>query len=173
MPVMHWSLSPRPASPASRVAPDMVRATPFAVGAEFLGLVGAQQEAGPVALVIDDAQWADRRSAEALSFTFRRLSVDSVAVILIIRGDREHLDATARQLLVSTPQRQRVVLSGLSVEDVAPLAAAGTPCTCAPCSATQKACGSPPSRIRWRQPSGTSLPRCPRRPGRCWTCWPS
>ena len=106
------------------LAGDMVRATPFAVGAEFLGLVGAQQEAGPVALVIDDAQWADRRSAEALSFTFRRLSVDSVAVILIIRGDREQLDATARQLLVSTPQRQRVVLSGLSVEDVAPLAAA-------------------------------------------------
>ena len=106
------------------LAGDMVRATPFAVGAEFLGLVGAQQQAGPVALVIDDGQWADRRSAEVLSFTLRRLSVDPVAVILIIRGDREQLDAAARQLLLSMPRRQRLVLSGLSVEDVAPLAAA-------------------------------------------------
>ena len=38
---------------------DMVRATPFAVGAEFLGLVGAQQRAGLLALVIDDLQWAE------------------------------------------------------------------------------------------------------------------
>ena len=37
-------------------AGDMVRATPFAVGAEFLGLVGAQQRAGLLALVIDDLQ---------------------------------------------------------------------------------------------------------------------
>jgi DNA-binding CsgD family transcriptional regulator len=105
-------------------AGDMVRATPFAVGAEFLGLVGARQRAGLVALVIDDVQWADRRSVEALSFTFRRLSVDAVVVIAIIRGDRDQLDAPARQLLLSTEQRQRIVLSGLSVEDVAPLAAA-------------------------------------------------
>ena len=106
------------------LADDMMRATPFAVGAEFLGLVGAQQRSGPLALVIDDVQWADRRSAEVLSFTLRRLSVDPVAVILIIRGDREQLDAAARQLLLSMPRRQRMVLSGLSVEDVAPLAAA-------------------------------------------------
>jgi hypothetical protein len=103
---------------------DMVRATPFAVGAEFLGLVGAQQRAGLLALVIDDMQWADRRSAEALSFTFRRLSVDAVTVIAIIRGDRDQLDAPARQLLLSMTRRQRIVLSGLSVEDVEPLAVA-------------------------------------------------
>ena len=33
---------------------------------------------GPVAIVIDDLQWADRRSVEALTFTLRRLSVDPV-----------------------------------------------------------------------------------------------
>ena len=103
---------------------DMVRATPFAVGAEFLGLVGAQQRAGLLALVIDDLQWADRRSAEALSFTFRRLSVDAVTVVAIIRGDRDQLDTPARQLLLSMTRRQRIVLSGLSVEDVEPLAVA-------------------------------------------------
>jgi DNA-binding CsgD family transcriptional regulator len=100
------------------------RSSPFAVGAQVLGLVGDQQAAGPVALVIDDVQWADRRSVEALSFTFRRLSVDTVAVILIVRGDRDQLDASTRRMLLSVAQRHRIVLPGLSVEDVATLAAA-------------------------------------------------
>jgi hypothetical protein len=77
-----------------------------------------------VALVIDDVQWADRPSVEALSFAFRRLSVDAVAVILIVRGDRDQLDAPTRRMLLSVAQRRRIVLHGLTVSDVAPLAAA-------------------------------------------------
>jgi hypothetical protein len=69
-------------------------------------------------------QWADRRSVEALSFAFRRLSVDAVAVILIVRGDRDQLDAPTRRMLLSVAQRQRIVLPGLGVNDVAPLPAA-------------------------------------------------
>src|SRR5262249_1186662 len=106
------------------LAGDVVRSSPFAVGAQLLGIVGDQQGAGPVALVIDDVQWADRRSVEALSFTFRRVSVDTVAVILIVRGDRDQLDAPTRRMLLSMAQRRRIFLSGLSVDDVAPLAAA-------------------------------------------------
>jgi len=106
------------------LAGDVVRSSPFAVGAQLLGIVGDQQGAGPVALVIDDVQWADRRSVEALSFTFRRLSVDTVAVILIVRGGRDQLDAPTRRMLLSMAQRRRIFLSGLSVDDVAPLAAA-------------------------------------------------
>jgi len=105
------------------LAGEVVRSSPFAVGAQVLGMVGDQQGAGPVALVIDDVQWADRRSVEALSFTFRRLSVDAVAVILIVRDDRDQLDAPARQMLVSMAQRHRIFLQGLTVDDVAPLAA--------------------------------------------------
>jgi DNA-binding CsgD family transcriptional regulator len=100
-----------------------VRSSPFAVGAQLLGLVGDLQGAGPVALVIDDVQWADRRSMDALSFSFRRLSVDAVVIIAIVRGDRDQLDPPARQMLLSVPQRHRIVLPGLAVEDVAPLAA--------------------------------------------------
>src|SRR5215472_18439413 len=48
------------------LAGEAVRAAPFAVGAQLLGLVGEELGGGPVALVIDDVQWADRRSAEAL-----------------------------------------------------------------------------------------------------------
>jgi hypothetical protein len=99
-------------------------ASPFGVGAQLLGVVGDQQADGPVALVIDDVQWADRRSVEALSFVFRRLSVDAVMVILVMRGDRDQLDEPARRMLVSVAQRLHLSLSGLSVDDVAPLAAA-------------------------------------------------
>ena len=102
---------------------EAARSSPFAVGAQVLGMIGDRQGAGPVALVIDDVQWADRRSMEALSFTFRRLSVDAVAVILIVRGDRDQLDAPARQMLASMAQRHRIFLQGLTVDDVAPLAA--------------------------------------------------
>ena len=100
-----------------------VRSSPFAVGAQLLGLVGDELGAGPVALVVDDVQWADRRSVQALSFTFRRLSVDAVAVIAIVRGGRDQLDPPVRQMLLSVPQRHRIVLRGLAVRDVAPLAA--------------------------------------------------
>ena len=106
------------------LAGGVVESSPFAVGAQLLGVVGGQQADGPVALVIDDVQWADRRSVEALSFMFRRLSVDAVMVILVIRGDRDQLDESVRRMLVSVAQRRHISLSGLSVDDVAPLAAA-------------------------------------------------
>jgi ATP/maltotriose-dependent transcriptional regulator MalT len=103
---------------------DVARSSPFAVGAQLLRVVGDQQGDGPVALVIDDVQWADRRSVEALSFMFRRLSVDAVVVILTVRGDREQLDEPTRRMLVSVAQRRHILLSGLSVDEVGPLAAA-------------------------------------------------
>ena len=106
------------------LASEVVGSSPFAVGAQLLAVVGGQQADGPVALIIDDVQWADRRSVEALSFTFRRLSVDAVVVILVIRGDRDQLDEPTRRMLLSMEQRQRISLSGLSVDDVARLAAA-------------------------------------------------
>ena len=71
---------------------------PFAVGAQFLELIGALQRAGLVLVVVDDVQWADHKSAEALSFAFRRLSVDPVAAILTIRGDRDQLDAPVHRM---------------------------------------------------------------------------
>jgi hypothetical protein len=52
------------------------------------------------------------------------LSVDAVAVILIVRGDRDQLDVPTRRMLLSVTQRQRIVLPGLTVNDVGPLAAA-------------------------------------------------
>ena len=50
-------------------------ASSFAVGAYLLEVVGEQGAKGPLAIVVDDLQWADRRSVEALTFMLRRLSV--------------------------------------------------------------------------------------------------
>jgi DNA-binding CsgD family transcriptional regulator len=104
------------------LALDMTRSSPFAVGAQLLGVIGELQADGPIALVIDDVQWADLRSVEALSFMCRRLSVDPVVVIVLVRGDRDQLDEVTRRMLLSVPQRLRLPLSGLSVDDVVPLA---------------------------------------------------
>ncbi len=60
----------------------------FAVGARLLEVVGDQQAAGPVAILVDDLQWADRRSVEALTFMSRRLSVDPVMALVTLRTAR-------------------------------------------------------------------------------------
>jgi DNA-binding CsgD family transcriptional regulator len=96
----------------------------FAVGAHLLEVVGGRRAAGPVAIVVDDLQWADRRSAEALTFTLRRLSVDPVLAVMIYRGSGDRLDEAAQRLLLSVENRVRVPLGGLDLDEVAALAAA-------------------------------------------------
>jgi ATP/maltotriose-dependent transcriptional regulator MalT len=101
-------------------------ASSFSVGARLLEVVGEQQGTGPVAIVVDDLQWADRRSVEALTFMLRRLSVDPVLAVLIYRGPGDRLDETAQRLLASVENRLHVRLGGLRPEEVAVLAAALT-----------------------------------------------
>ena len=99
-------------------------ASSFAVGAGLLEAVSDQLATGPVALVLDDVQWADRRSVVALTFMLRRLSVDPVLAIVIYRGNSSHLDETVQRLLLSVENRLLIALSGLSASEVASLAAA-------------------------------------------------
>ena len=96
----------------------------FAVGARLLTAVGGQQATGPVAVVVDDLQWADHKSVEALTFMLRRLSVDPVLAVVIYRGTGGRLGETAERLLVSVEDRLRISLNGLGKDDVAALATA-------------------------------------------------
>jgi DNA-binding CsgD family transcriptional regulator len=65
----------------------------FAVGAATLSLLAACAEKAPVAVLVDDAQWLDGSSADALLFAFRRLVADPVAVVLTVReGEPSLLD---------------------------------------------------------------------------------
>jgi len=98
----------------------------FAVGARLLQAVGELQAAGAVAVVVDDVQWADRGSVEALTFMLRRLSVDPVVAFVIYRGPAGRLDEAARRLLVSVENRVHLLLGGLGPDEVASLAAALT-----------------------------------------------
>jgi DNA-binding CsgD family transcriptional regulator len=96
----------------------------FAVGARLLEVVGEQQAGGPVAIFIDDLQWADRKSVEALTFMLRRLSVDPMLVIVTYRGPGDCLDESAQRMLSSVENRLHLPLGGLDVDEVASLAAA-------------------------------------------------
>ena len=97
-------------------------ASSFSVGARLLEVVGEQQAA--LAIVIDDLQWADRKSVEALTFMLRRLSVDPVIAVVTYRGPSDRLDEAAQRLLLSVENRLFIPLGGLSQEEVASLAAA-------------------------------------------------
>jgi hypothetical protein len=102
-------------------------ASSFAVGAHLLEVLGEQQaRAAVVVLLVDDLQWADRRSVEALTFMLRRLSVDPMVAVVVYRGPRDRPDETAQRLLVGVEHRLHIPLGGLGPDEVASLAAALT-----------------------------------------------
>lgn len=80
---LEGALALRPASAQER----------FAVGAATLNLLAAYAEQDPVVVLVDDAQWLDSASAQALLFAFRRLLADPIAVLLAVReGEPSLLD---------------------------------------------------------------------------------
>jgi DNA-binding CsgD family transcriptional regulator len=95
----------------------------FAVGAHVLEVVGELATRGPTAIIVDDLQWADHKSVEALTFMLRRLSVDPIIAVVIYRGPREQLDEAAQRMLVSIDNRVHMPLGSLDHAEVAALAA--------------------------------------------------
>src|SRR5215469_2674040 len=93
---------------ASGPAPDR-----FFVGLAVLSLLSEVAEEGPLVCVVDDEQWLDRASVQALGFAARRLGADSVGVVFAAREPGAHLtglpelevdglgDSDARALLAS------------------------------------------------------------------------
>src|SRR6266513_1058474 len=62
-----------------------IEADRLIVGAAVLGLISAYAESAPLLLTVDDAQWLDRASTEAIAFASRRLVADPVAVLIAVR----------------------------------------------------------------------------------------
>jgi DNA-binding CsgD family transcriptional regulator len=57
----------------------------FAVYAATLGLLAEAATEQPLLCIIDDAQWLDTASAEALVFTARRLEAEGIAMLFAVR----------------------------------------------------------------------------------------
>lgn len=83
-------------------------AGPYPACAGTLSLLAAAGEARPLVVLVDDLQWIDPSSAQALLFVARRLVAERVAMILTVRADRA--DASARSGLPS------VEVTGLDAE---------------------------------------------------------
>ncbi|MFZ0043533.1 MAG: AAA family ATPase [Solirubrobacteraceae bacterium] len=105
----------------------------FAVGAATLSLLAAHAEDHPVLVMVDDAQWLDGSSAQALLFAFRRLVADPVAVLITVReGEPSFLDGAdlpTSRLSGLTGDQARTLLPELSNEQARRLhhATAGNP----------------------------------------------
>jgi DNA-binding CsgD family transcriptional regulator len=59
----------------------------FLVAAATLSLLSEAAEEGPVLCVIDDAQWLDQPSSEALAFAGRRLEAEGIVLLAATRED--------------------------------------------------------------------------------------
>jgi DNA-binding CsgD family transcriptional regulator/tetratricopeptide (TPR) repeat protein len=81
-------------------------ADPFLVAVGVLTLLSDMASEKPLLCVIDDAQWLDRSSVQALGFVARRLGADPVAMIFAVR-----------EPVASLAGIPELVVEGLSVAD--------------------------------------------------------
>ncbi|WP_433327814.1 helix-turn-helix transcriptional regulator [Spirillospora sp. CA-294931] len=61
----------------------------FLIGAATLTLLAEIAGERPLLCVVDDVQWLDRASSDALQFAARRLGADPLAMIFVVRDDGE------------------------------------------------------------------------------------
>jgi tetratricopeptide (TPR) repeat protein len=94
---------------ASGGAPDR-----FLVALAVLGLLSDVAGDEPLVCLVDDAQWLDQASAQALEFVARRLVAESVALIFAVR------EPSDEQNFAGLPQ---LVVGGLGEEDARALLA--------------------------------------------------
>ncbi len=80
----------------------------FLIGAGTLSLLAAESARTPLLIAVDDVQWVDSESADALAFAARRLGHDRVAVVMT------HRDGT--RLPVSLDGFEVISVGGLAPE---------------------------------------------------------
>jgi ATP/maltotriose-dependent transcriptional regulator MalT len=93
----------------------------FAAGLELLQTWSAQQDTGPIMVIVEDLHWADPVSRQALVTAARRLGEDHVVMLVTTRPGAPLDDGWDR--LSRDPDRtRRVMLGSLSHVEVAELA---------------------------------------------------
>lgn len=98
---------------------------PYALGVELLEVLGRRQEQGPVAVVVDDAQWADTLSVQGLAFALRRLRTDQVVAVFAARDGSPGLPDGLRRL-AGGERGVSLRLGGLTPAELSELATAVT-----------------------------------------------
>jgi hypothetical protein len=111
----HLAHLPDPQADAVRTAFGLTvgtRPDRFFVALAVLNLLADVAEEQPLVCIIDDAQWLDRVSAQALSFVARRLLQDRIAFVFAARETRDE------QVLPGLPE---MLVEGLSEGDASSL----------------------------------------------------
>jgi hypothetical protein len=75
----------------------------FLVALAILSLLSDAAEQQPLIGVVDDAQWLDHASAQALGFVARRLAQEAVVLLFAVRDPADGLDLTGLPELVLGP----------------------------------------------------------------------
>ena len=111
---------PIPQRQALRVA--LLRAEPEgpnpdarAVAVACLNTLRSLSAAGPVVVAVDDIQWLDPPSAQALGFAIRRLDGDSILFLLARRLDVRAVPSGLDRALINLPQ-ERVDVGPIGLE---------------------------------------------------------
>ncbi|HMJ36598.1 MAG TPA: AAA family ATPase [Baekduia sp.] len=86
----------------------------FLVSLAVLGLLGEVAGQQPLVCVVDDAQWLDRASAEALAFVARRLSAGSLAIVFAVldSGEEDELSGLPELVVEGLGDRDAQALLG-------------------------------------------------------------
>src|SRR6201985_2848362 len=87
----------------------------FLVGLAVLSLLAEAAEERPLVCVVDDAQWLDRASAQALVFVARRLLAESVGLVLVTREAGGELEGLPKLALEGLPDGDARALLGLAL----------------------------------------------------------
>ena len=140
------------------------------ISAAVLGLLVTAAEDHPVLCVIDDAQWVDRPSADALVFTARRLRAERLVILFGARADDERqfeAGGLAEITLAGLDQQSAEAVLAWPVQNAVPSVrnrllaeAAGNPLALLELGASL-----PPEQLDGRMPLPDAIPLTPRLEG--------
>jgi DNA-binding CsgD family transcriptional regulator len=98
-----------------------VETSRFLVAAGLLSLLAATAERLPVLVLVDDLQWVDQASAQALLFAVRRLRADKAGVIMTVRSGEPlsvRIDGLPRATVAGLGQEAARALLAVRAPDV-------------------------------------------------------